>query len=528
MIAKTIVLLLISAVLLSKTENCKIMDLYTQTLTPDGCGPVFEGDLSINRNNLVRTSIEFLSVITHVTGHLEVKNTLLDSFHGLRNIVSVGDFSIYNCSKIVDLSGINLETVQGFISIYRNNILQNISALEKLTHAPSDLTISGNKKLSTFTGLHNIATIEGYLKLESVKTSNFSGLDSLETVGGDLYLDDLDYAVSFGGFKKLKTVLGKVMMRNSYKMKNLENFDSLEYIGGNLEFLDCRNMENFEGMSNLKFIGGDLHVSNSFYLDHYTGMYNLMSIGGSIILNQDIFGEVVNKTVNPFPSLVRVGGQIQLCEDCCEDWNSFYMNSSSCAFYNPCDDPFELCDGTCLLSGDGNNVCIKSSGNCTGDNIFEYECESCDERYYSEYCSEECLCSENSFCDEGITGGGECTCFENYYGLHCNGNCNCSGNGFCDDGTSGSGECTCFDQYYGDHCQYERANTIVDQGSSNDGDDDSSSEVVNTIQTEGETDDETDNETGVASTVDTSKGVIGASSGYMVVFNVLGLIVWFI
>ena len=91
------------------------------------------------------------------------------------------------------------------------------------------------------------------------------------------------------------------------------------------------------------------------------------------------------------------------------------------------------------------------------------------------------ICSERGYCNDTVTGNGQCLCAGNYsgtacetcqpnlYGEECNQGmretwemasnfsnalivCNCSANGRCNDGVDGDGSCFCLPGWQGDRC----------------------------------------------------------------------------
>lgn len=113
-------------------------------------------------------------------GWLRIKANNLTSLNGLQNITSVNGLMIYNCNKLVDLSGLD--------------------ALENIGGNPNDfqtLDIHSNAELVNLSGLNKLSSIglSGYISYirfgDNPKLLNLDALSALNEIYSEFYFDTI-------------------------------------------------------------------------------------------------------------------------------------------------------------------------------------------------------------------------------------------------------------------------------------------------------------------------------------------------
>ena len=265
------------------------------------------------------TSLEVLSSITQINGHLELDNCDIENFNGLNQLIRIqGNFvieSLNNFNRIESFKGLeNLEEIGGDFQLkglgyclynrshyyYTSfNELESFEGLERLTTIGGNFSISseGNdkyisfKKLSSLNNLTNLASIGGNFEIyapeyEIAQLSTIE-LPTLKQINGYIYMRNgfymgnrnrmnlvLENLEKLGGFEcksfttlnvpKLKRIdeklyigvtASKVGSINAQEILN--GLSAITYVGKDLR-IDCSGIESFEPLGNLEFVGGDL------------------------------------------------------------------------------------------------------------------------------------------------------------------------------------------------------------------------------------------------------------------------------
>lgn len=199
------------------------------------------------------------------------------------------------------LSNPNCTEIEGSIHIF-NDYITNLDSLNVLTSIWGDLTIEFANSLKNLSGLENIDSIGGKLKVggaESRGAGNDSlisldGLDSLTFVGGDLILISNKSLINLEALNNLSAIGGNFNIANNLSLTSLLGLGSLESISGNLViggflcyFRDCApwgnlSLKNLQGLNNLNSIGGDLILYANDSLTSLNGLNNLNSLYGDL------------------------------------------------------------------------------------------------------------------------------------------------------------------------------------------------------------------------------------------------------
>lgn len=237
------------------------------------------------------TDLSGLSQITTIKGNLEI-----DGVQGLTNLSGLnieridGVLLIKGNYNLTSLQGLeSLTTVGGVIIIEANQNLSNINALAALnsfgtggfvhystTQLPSTsydkgtLIIKSNASLTSLQGL-NITNVPSSLTIESNSSlSSLEGLESLISIGGDLILGSNHSMTSLDGLNNLRSVNGLLFNRNN-KLTDLTALQDLESTLWRFRLTNHPALTNLSGLdkidvSNIIGSGTGFVISNNLSL----------------------------------------------------------------------------------------------------------------------------------------------------------------------------------------------------------------------------------------------------------------------
>ena len=203
-----------------------------------------------------------------------IKNTQIVDFLGLHNLVNIDHLAIWGNQDIQNMTGLNSVQSIGFLEVFINSGLtsfQGMSNLDSLDNISlfqntnlndisqlsfvvtlTNLEIWANG-LDNLSGLENLQTIEGYLKINNESMDNFNDLASLQTIEGSVYLIDNVLASDLSAFSNITT---------------LED----------LYIIDCPSLTDLSGFSGIQTITGSLRIGNNSGLIDLAGLYNISSV----------------------------------------------------------------------------------------------------------------------------------------------------------------------------------------------------------------------------------------------------------
>lgn len=261
---------------------------------------------SDDKENMI-TSLEVLSSITQINGHLELNNCDIENFNGLNQLIRIqGNFvieSLNNFNRIESFKGLeNLEEIGGDF-IMKDRL-------------PSTRESSGSHNYSNFSQLRN-----------------FKGLENLKKIGGNFQLKGLGYCLydrshyyytsfneleSFEGLERLTTIGGNFSISSEgndkyisfKKLSSFNNLTNLTSIGGNFHIYapdyEIAQLNTIE-LPTLKQINGYIYISNGFYM----GNRNRMNL---VLENLDKLGgfECKSYTILNAPKLKRIDGKLYI------------------------------------------------------------------------------------------------------------------------------------------------------------------------------------------------------------------------
>jgi len=213
--------------------------------------PIWHGDYFIENN----IDMEGLNGFTEVTGGLVIgeADTLID-LDPLVSLTSVGWLSVYNNDSLTNLTGLdNITSPIDNVHIENNNSLTTLSALSNITSVTKGLSIENNDSLTTLTGLENITSNTSWLWYlhihDNDSLTNLSPLSKIKSVQGSLHIGENDSLTTLTGLDNITSSIEYLTISGNDSLTNLSalsNITSVGYlgIGGNDSLTSLAGLDN--------------------------------------------------------------------------------------------------------------------------------------------------------------------------------------------------------------------------------------------------------------------------------------------
>lgn len=243
---------------------------------------------------ITNTLLENLNTFANASGTLGgwgltlTDNPALTSVSALSKIVCTARLTIDQCPKLQTLQGINIPPAMlDWVSITRNDILTDITAVSGKLKSTGGLTITSNAALKTagfpLYEKGNIACKEN----GALTTLSFPKYKEAESVDitHNLKLEAIDMSV-------LETLPNGFNLNGGYEtVQALTTFDlpALKTCG-RFTIFNCPGITNLDGFANLESVNGDLTISNAnipganIKLKTINGFNKLTTINYSLVL----------------------------------------------------------------------------------------------------------------------------------------------------------------------------------------------------------------------------------------------------
>lgn len=137
------------------------------------------------QNNASLTSLAGMPSLTEIGEDLFITdNHVLNDLSGLENVTTIGlDLRIFDNDNLNSLNGISLDSIGASIEIGNNNSLTNLNGLESIVHIGNIFRVSDHDNLLSLQGMNNLNSIDGQIRIYANEVlSSFSGLENLEVV----------------------------------------------------------------------------------------------------------------------------------------------------------------------------------------------------------------------------------------------------------------------------------------------------------------------------------------------------------
>lgn len=180
-------------------------------------------------------------------------------------LTSQGEVNAFNCSE-----------VEGNLLISGGASITDLSPLSELIGVGNNLAIVTHRALESLSGLENLSSVGGSLRIASNQSSlgSLTGLEGLESIGGDLEIE-FNSLQSLAGLGSLTSVGGRVYIEQSVESLGLQN---LTTVGEGFSIVGNPYLEELAGLESLASIGEFLSIRyNSSLRTCVCGLGSLIS-----------------------------------------------------------------------------------------------------------------------------------------------------------------------------------------------------------------------------------------------------------
>nr|NQU90819.1 T9SS type A sorting domain-containing protein [Bacteroidota bacterium] len=293
-----------------------------------GCTEI-EGDVSISGFSFFYsniTNLDGLDVITSIGGTLSIwKNGLLTDLGGLENLTTIGNN--LNIGKeqpggvggnlvFATLNGLeNLSHIGGWLIIYNNPALTNISSLNNLTFLGGDMVVA-ETALTSLSGLENLNVIYGGLTIGDSQgnLTSLAGLDNITSIEGDLLISNCAGLIDLSALSNLQNLGGNFKLYENENLESLSGLENLTLIEGNIDIQYCNSLTNLNGLNNIESINGSIgvYIRDNDALLSLVGLESLETITGSLRIGSWASGNNSLFNLVGLENLTLVGGDMEI------------------------------------------------------------------------------------------------------------------------------------------------------------------------------------------------------------------------
>lgn len=263
---------------------------------------IFEGDVTLTTQEEVNAF--GANNYTEITGTLEIFENIfigatINDLTPLQGLQKIGNRLRIFETSITSLNG--LENLQSLNSIFLldNNLIEDISALGQITEVPFSILISGSPNLSSFQGLHNIASIGAGLYIFDTSTTTLDDFSNLNFLEGGINLIDNLLLNDLSGLSNLQGDVSPISIGGSPQLTSLEGLNN---IGPNLSYSisigGIENLTDISALSNIEEVNG-LGISGLQNIETLQGLQNLTKI-------RDYLGIAKNEVLSDISVLCNV------------------------------------------------------------------------------------------------------------------------------------------------------------------------------------------------------------------------------
>ena len=298
-----------------KVSNGDVFKNSTITITlNDLIEDVFEGDIELNTQNEVIKFSE--NKYREITGSLVLSkdqnnnNDPITDLTPLKTLETIGGgLKITRLEQVKHLEGLNNITSVDYIWLFSNPILEDISALKKLT-STNGISIQFNPKITSLDCFSKITQLsEDCYILENNSLLNLKGLENIKSIGKSLSITQNKILNNIFNLSSLENVGNTVTINNNPLLVNLNGLDQLKTIGGGLLVLSCDNLFDVNGLENLNQVGNEIYfnanrnlqsinlkgltsikslqIAHSDKLQNLDGLSNLTSVNDKLLISQN-------------------------------------------------------------------------------------------------------------------------------------------------------------------------------------------------------------------------------------------------
>lgn len=183
------------------------------------------GDVVLTTNaDVVNYAIDYTNCLT-IEGNLTISNQVSSLSPLLQTQLSNvnGNVSIVMCADLCELTGLNnLQTIGGVLKIENNLCLQNITALAGLNEIGENLIIKNNNSLVNLLNIGSLLSVGGNVLISELPAlTSLNGLDALHEVGGNFTISNNPVLNDLTGIQDLEIIGGNMVIKNNNGLTNI-------------------------------------------------------------------------------------------------------------------------------------------------------------------------------------------------------------------------------------------------------------------------------------------------------------------
>lgn len=254
-----------------------------------GC-KVVKGSVSISEEHMTNDPIinlDSLITLVSIENRLYISNTdSLATFQGLNNLKNIG----------------------GDFQVTRNDVIENLDALDQLVNVES-IYIKDNKRLKSIETFNSITGSISLTLLSNdslVSTNTFSELRQLDY----LSIRDNSELISIEGFQNVKVIESQLSVSNNAKLTSIGAFGNVDSIR-RVNISDNSSLSIISGLRGLEYVEEILTLSKNQSLKSVSDFENLSVIGGEL----SIYGNDSLLSLEGFKSLDTITGAISVFDN---------------------------------------------------------------------------------------------------------------------------------------------------------------------------------------------------------------------
>lgn len=166
------------------------------------------------------------------------------------------------CPDTVDISLSSQEEVDAFVAQYPNceNIKGNFDIIDGLATSGASGEIA--TPISDISGLKNIKTVTGSLKISAARIQTLNNFSNLISVSKEIEITSCNSLFKIDDFKNLRSV-GQITIALNPFLEEIIGFHQLERVLGSLEIGFGNRLLRIEGFEQLRLIEEELNISSN-------------------------------------------------------------------------------------------------------------------------------------------------------------------------------------------------------------------------------------------------------------------------
>jgi len=261
-------------------SKCEVQSICEYLVSPNGKIVIYDNAPGCNSVEEIKEACESSCLPEGITFSSQAQiDNFKTSYPDCTDIGGDVEIVSSNGNSISDLSGLNnITSIGGFLKIEGNEELTSLTGLDNVTYIGSDLSLIMNNSLTNLVGLDNLTSIGGDLSISGNENlSSLTGLINVAYIGEDLLIEYNRYLVNLTGLNNLTYVGENLWIKNNDALTSLTGLDNIDasYIN-NISIQNNSSLTYCEVLSMCNFIG--FSSGNVDIYDNASGCNNLEEI----------------------------------------------------------------------------------------------------------------------------------------------------------------------------------------------------------------------------------------------------------